>query len=98
MVRERPLFSGDWADCSQQRGPGIQSVLALVLTLSSLFLGLQAWWILTPAAGLLNGPRVVEIPTHRGVRDVALLLDEAGVIQSPFGFILLTVAKGSVRN
>jgi len=98
MVRERPLFSGDWADSSQQRGPGIQSVLALILALSLLFFGLQAWWILTPAAGLLNGPRVVEIPTHRGVREVALLLDEAGVIRSPLGFILLTVARGSVRS
>ena len=97
MVRERPLFLRDWAERGQH-GPRTQPVLALALVLVLLFLGLQAWWILTPAAGVRYGPRIVEIPAHRGFREVGRLLDDAGVIRSPLGFMLLTVARGNVRN
>ena len=30
-----------------------------------LFVGLQAWWVLTPGVAVRSGPRIVEIPAHR---------------------------------
>jgi UPF0755 protein len=72
--------------------------LALLLTAGTLFLGLQAWWILTPAPGVRSGPRIVEIPAHRGFFEVSRQLDDAGVIRSPLGFLLLTIARGSMRS
>jgi UPF0755 protein len=69
-----------------------------VLTAGLLFLGLQAWWILTPAPGVRSGSRIVEIPAHRGFLEVARQLDAAGAIRSPLGFMLLTIARGSVRS
>jgi peptidoglycan lytic transglycosylase G len=41
---------------------------------------------------------VVEIPAHRGFLDVARTLDRAGVIRSPMGFALLTLARGNMRS
>ena len=70
----------------------------MMLTAAVLFLGLQAWWILTPAPGVRSGPRIVEIPAHRGFLEVARQLDDAGVIRSPLGFMLLTIARGSMRS
>jgi peptidoglycan lytic transglycosylase G len=61
-------------------------------------IGLQAWWVLTPALSVRSGPRVVEIPAHRGSLEVAQILDEAGVIRSPLGFLLLTLVRGSARS
>src|SRR5437762_12862006 len=72
--------------------------LALALTALLLFVGLQVWWVLRPGPALLTGPRIVEIPAHRGFLEVARLLDRAGAIRSPVGFILLTIGKGSVRS
>jgi UPF0755 protein len=73
-------------------------VISLLVAGSLLFLGLQAWWVLTPAASVRSGPRVVEIPAHRGFLDVARILDQAGVIRSPVGFTLLTLVRGSMRS
>jgi UPF0755 protein len=81
------------------RGHRRRSILAVLATAAALlFLGLEAWWILTPAPGVKAGPRIVEIPAHRGFLEVARLLDDAEVIQSPLGFVLLTVARGSMRS
>jgi len=73
-------------------------VIGLLLVGSLLVLGLQAWWVFSPGAAVRSGPRVVEIPAHRGFLDVARILDEAGVIRSPVGFTLLTLARGSMRS
>ena len=76
----------------------MRSFAAMLITAAVLFLGLQAWWILTPAPAVRSGPRIVEIPAHRGFLEVARQLDDAGVIRSPLGFMLLTVVRGSVRS
>ena len=73
-------------------------MIGLLLVGSLLVLGLQAWWVFSPGAAVRSGPRVVEIPAHRGFLDVARILDEAGVIRSPVGFTLLTLARGSMRS
>jgi len=62
------------------------------------FLALQTWWILTPADGLRSGPRLVEIPVHSGVLDIARTLGGAGVVRSPVGFTLLTTVRGTMRS
>jgi UPF0755 protein len=98
MGTERPRFFKDWADPQHHAGLRLQSLLAALAAVAVLFLGMQAWWILTPATGLRTGPRIVEVPAHRGFLEVARLLDEAGVIRSPLGFVLLTVARGSMRG
>jgi UPF0755 protein len=98
MLRGRPRFLKGSADPGQHPGARVHPLLALGLAASLLFLALQCWWILTPAAGIKNGSRIVEIPAHRGFREVARLLDEVGVIRSPLGFMLLTIARGSMRS
>jgi UPF0755 protein len=98
MVRQRPAVLGDWTDRSVQHGLWIPSLLGVAALLGALLLGFQIWWILTPAAGVRSGARIVEIPAHRGLREVALRLEEAGVIRSPVGFVLLAVGRGSMRS
>jgi UPF0755 protein len=96
-MREQPRFFWGWTHASHP-GLGARSIIAVLAAGCLLFLGLQAWWVLTPAAGVRSGPRVVEIPAHRGFLDVARTLDRAGVIRSPMGFALLTLARGNVRS
>src|SRR5262245_37299607 len=98
MMRARPRFLPDTIEGSPHSGLGVRSVLGAVAVIGLLFLGLQALWVLTPAAGLRHTSRIVEIPAHRGFLEVARQLDEAGVIRSPLGFVLLTVARGSMRS
>jgi len=40
----------------------------------------------------------VDIPPHQGLTGVAGRLDEAGVIRSPLGFMLLALARGTARS
>src|SRR5215467_10017743 len=96
-MRERPRFLRDWANPSQP-GRGVVSLLALLGAGGLLFLALQGWWVLTPAVALRSGPQVVEIPAHSGIMEITRILDEGGVIRSPVGFMLLSVARGRVRN
>jgi UPF0755 protein len=63
-----------------------------------LFLAFQTWWVLTPAVAIRSGPKVVQIPAHSGLVDIATILDREGVIQSPVGFMLLTLARGTMRS
>ena len=98
MIRERPRILRDWVDPEPPSRLGAQPLVALVLHRRDLFLGFQTWWILTPAPGIRSGPRIVEIPAHRGFLEVARQLDDAGVIRSPLGFMLLTIARGSMRS
>ena len=76
----------------------MQSLLGFFLAACLFFLVLQAWWVLTPAAVMRSGPRVVEIPARSGFLDVARILNRAGVIRSPAGFVLLTLVRGSMRT
>jgi peptidoglycan lytic transglycosylase G len=88
-----------WGWVSPTRpGLGVPPLFGLLLVGLLLFLALQAWWVLTPAPGVRYSPRVVEIPAHRGFLDIAHILDDAGVIRSPLGFALLTLARGDIRN
>jgi UPF0755 protein len=68
----------------------------VVLAVFSLLL--EGWWILTVPGSLRANPRVVEIPAHKGVVEVAELLDDAGVIRSRVGFVMLALARGSFRG
>jgi len=93
-VRERPRLLRDWADPRLRA----RTILLLVLTVLLLLGAYQVWSILTPTAAIRSGARVVEIPAHRGFREVARILDQAGVIRSPVAFMLLTLARGSIRS
>ncbi|HXJ77755.1 MAG TPA: endolytic transglycosylase MltG, partial [Candidatus Methylomirabilis sp.] len=96
-MREQPRFAWEASDrVRPRRGAG--PLIAVVLTGCLLFLGLQALWVLTPADGVRSRPRVVEIPAHRGLVDVARILDDAEVIRSPMGFALLTILHGNMRS
>jgi UPF0755 protein len=96
-MREQPRFLRGLADASHP-GLGTRPLIAVLVVGSLLFLGLETWWVLTPAPALRSGARVVEIPAHRGFLDVARTLDRAGVIRSPLGFMLLTLARGDMRT
>ncbi len=64
----------------------------------SLFVLVQAWWVLLPAPALRNGPRVVEVLPHQGLFRIARQLDGAGVIRGPAGFALLSALRGTARS
>jgi UPF0755 protein len=72
--------------------------VGFLMVLALLSLLLEGWWILSVPATLRNSPRVVELPAHKGVIEVAEILDEAGVIRSRVGFVLLALARGSFRS
>jgi UPF0755 protein len=73
-------------------------VLGALACLVAVFLALQSFWIFTAAPAVQAGPRVVDIPPHQGLTGVAGRLDEAGVIRSPLGFMLLALARGTARS
>src|SRR5262245_16307264 len=98
LMREQPRSLWGFSDASFHPGLGASTLVAILVAGCLLFLCLQAWWILTPAPAVRSGSRVVEIPAHRGFLDVARILDEAGVIRSPMGFALLTIARGNMRS
>jgi UPF0755 protein len=96
-MREQPRFLRGLWDAPH---PGLRTrpLIAVLVAGTLLFLGLQTWWVLTPAPALRSGPRLVEIPPHRRFLDVARILDRAGVIRSPLGFMLLTLVRGNMRS
>lgn len=63
-----------------------------------LLVALHGWWALVPAPALRSQGRVVEIPAHLGVLDIARRLEQAGVIRSSLGFVVLSVLRGSARK
>ncbi len=73
-----------------------RTAVAVLLGLAAL--GLEAWRVLTPAPALRQGPRLVEIPAHVGVVEIAGRLKEAGAIRSPEGLVVLSVLRGSARS
>ena len=97
-MMERPWFVKTWADPSGQRGSALRAVLGALACLIAVFLALQSFWIFTAAPAVQAGPRVVDIPPHQGLTGVAGRLDEAGVIRSPLGFMLLALARGTARG
>src|SRR5512144_1043088 len=96
MIAPRPLLE-DGPDKRDKPRRRRQRLVAFVAVLALASLGLEAWWMLTPAPAVQRASRIVEIPAHSGFLDVARQLDDAEVIQSPLGFVLLTVARGSMR-
>ncbi len=97
-MMERPRFLKTWAEPSGRPGFTLRAGLGLALALCLLFAAVQGWLVFTAAPGIKAGSRVVEIPGHRGLSEVARLLDDAGVIRSPLGFTLLAVLRGSARS
>ena len=79
-------------------GPTWRAVMGFGVVVALLALLLEGWWILSVATPLRASARVVELPAHKGVIEVAEILDEAGVIRSRVGFVLLALARGSFRS
>jgi UPF0755 protein len=76
----------------------LRLVLGLIVLLGAGAFVAMAHEVLTPAAALDSGPRLVDIPAHDGVVDIARRLHSAGVIRSRAGFVLLAFARGSARQ
>src|SRR5262245_22845755 len=74
------------------------AILGALLALGVAALAIEAWRIFTPTLALRAEARVVEIPPHAGLRDIARVLHEAGVIRSPAGFMALSVIRGQARR
>jgi UPF0755 protein len=96
-MMERPRLLPAWGG-GPGPGPSWRAGVGLLVVLVMLFLLLEGWWILSVPGPLRSGPRVVDVPAHKGVVEVAEILDEAGVIQSRVGFVLLALARGSFRS
>jgi len=97
-MMERPWILKTWAEGRGRRGVSWRGGLALALALGGLFVALQGWWLVTAAPAVQAGARVIEIPPRLGLTSVARRLDEAGVIRSPLGFMLLAALRGSARS
>jgi len=97
-MTERPRVLKTSTDAPAGPGRPVRGSLYAMLGLLGVFACLQIWWVTTTAPGVAKGPRVVEIPPHQGLLDIARRLDDAGVIRSPFGFALLALVQGSARS
>jgi len=97
-MRERPRILKSPTDEPGGLWRTVRGFVVTTLALLAVFACLQLWWVTTSADGVTKGPRIVEIPPRQGLLDIARLLDEAGVIRSPFGFALLALAHGSARS
>ena len=97
-MTERPRVLKISTDAPAGPGRPVRGSLYAMLGLLGVFACLQIWWVTTTAPGVAKGPRVVEIPPHQGLLDIARRLDDAGVIRSPFGFALLALLQGSARS
>ena len=76
----------------------LRTLGAAVVLVVAAGLGVLAWQVLTPTDALQAGPLVVEIPAHQGVLDIATHLRDANVVRGRWPFIILAVARGSVRR
>ncbi len=97
-MMERPRSLKAWSKASGHPGPTWRTIIGFAAVVCVLSLLLEGWWILSVPGPLRHTSRVVEVPAHKGAMEVAELLDEAGVIRSRVGFVLLTVARGSFRS
>jgi len=84
-ARARPIVT--W------RG-GLGVLLVVLLT----FGALQGWLVVTVAGAILTRAHVVDIPPRLGLVGVAQRLEEAGVIRSPLGFVILAAIRGHARS
>ncbi len=96
MERTRALKA--WGRHPGRPGLTWRTALGLVVVLGVLCILLEGWWILSVPGPLRFTSRVVEVPAHKGIIEVAEILDDAGVIRSRVGFVLLTLARGSFRS
>lgn len=97
-MMERPRSLPRWGVGPGRPGPTWRGAVGFVVVVALLSLLLEGWWILSVPEPLRNSARVVELPAHKGVIEVAEILDEAGVIRSRVGFVLLALARGSFRS
>lgn len=72
---------------------GSAATPALILALAWL-----GWQVATPTRALEAGPRSVEISAHEGLLSIAWTLERAEVVRSGTGFVLVSLARGSVRR
>ena len=97
-MMERPRLLPTWGVGAGRPGPSWRAGVGLLVVLAMLVLLLEGWWILSVPGPLRASSRVVEVPAHKSLLEVAEVLDEAGVIQSRVGFVLLALARGSFRS
>src|SRR5713101_4422408 len=97
-MMERPRSLKPWGGSPKHSGPTWRTAIGLLVLAAVLSLLLEGWWILSVPETLRATSRVVEVPAHKGVIEMAEILDDAGVIRSRVGFVLLTLARGSFRS
>jgi UPF0755 protein len=95
---ERPRFLKASAGSRSHAGRPLRQALWAVASLCALFVGLQLWWLVTATPTVAAGSRIIEIPAHLGILDIAHRLDKADIIRSPLGFALLAFVQGKARS
>ena len=95
---ERPWFVKTWGEPSGQRGSALRAVLGVLACP-----GLHLPWRSSRSGSSPPPPPCRRRPSrrhppHQGLTGVASRLDEAGVIRSPLGFMLLALARGTARS
>ena len=72
-MMERPRSLKPWGGTPGPSGPTWRTVVSLVVLVAVLALMLEGWWILTVPEGLRANARVIEIPAHKGLIEVAAI-------------------------
>jgi peptidoglycan lytic transglycosylase G len=97
-MMERPRLLPTWGVGHSHPGASWRAGVGFLVAAGMLALLLEGWWILSVPGPLRASARVVEVPAHKGLLEVAGILDDAGVIQSRVGFVLLALVRGSFRS
>jgi UPF0755 protein len=74
------------------------AALVFLAVVAVVVLAATASWALRPAAGVRDGGRIVLVPPHLGVREVARLLADDGLIRSSAAFVALAAVRGTARQ
>jgi UPF0755 protein len=76
----------------------LRALVGVLLVVVLAGAAVEGWRVLTPTPALREGGRLVEIPSHARLRDIAHRLEVEGVIRSPAGFIALSLLQGHARR
>jgi UPF0755 protein len=72
--------------------------LATLVFLVMVVAAATAAWAIRPAVGVREGDRTVMVPPNTGVREMARLLAEDGLIRSRIAFVALAALRGTARS
>lgn len=97
-IMESPRLTGFRREPSPRISPAGRTWLLITSVGALILAALHMWWIAVPTPLVRSGSQIVEIPSRQGLFRIAERLNEAGVIRSSTGFVLLAGLRGSAKS